>query len=165
MEKPDKAKLVPISWTKFDTMTKGLLTKIKSVKIPFDSIVAISKGGLPLGVVLAHNLNIPLLVVSAKRFLDGKIILDKDFSGIITADEGSPCRRVLIVDEICDDGVTMTEVFKMVETKFKPDLIYTAVLFKRYWSKFNVNFVETILKNKKEYEWIVFPWEPEKPLE
>lgn len=161
MERPETAKTFPVSWQKFDSMCKGLLIKIKSVKIPFDSVVAISKGGLPVGVFLAHHLGVPLLVVSALRTAPDKIVLDKDFSGIISADKGNPCRKVLIVDEICDDGTTLTEVFKMVNDKFKPDCIYTAVLFQRPASKFRVNFVEEMLKNKKENLWVVFPWEVE----
>ena len=57
-----------------------------AVDHPFTGVFGIPRGGLCLGVMISHALNIPLLM--------------------------SPCPGCLIVDDICDSGESLVHYFK-----------------------------------------------------
>jgi hypoxanthine phosphoribosyltransferase len=62
-------------------------------------------------------------------------------------------RRVLVVDDLVDEGATMQTVLKHLGDN-NPGVLDAAVLFRKPWSKFEPDFcIETV------DEWIVFAWE------
>ena len=75
-----KVKKIYISWQEIEDLINSNLTKIKNVK----DIYPIPRGGLVIGVMLSHKLNLP-------------------FANKIT-------KHTLVVDEICDSGKTFIEL-------------------------------------------------------
>jgi hypoxanthine phosphoribosyltransferase len=112
-----------ISWNYIDVATDELAKKIKESNLDIDYIAGLPRGGLIPAVLLSHKLNIPLYTHHG------------DPSGF----------KILIVDDICDTGETLS-IFKeyskvVIHNKLsalvQPDFYYELV----------------------DKEWIVYPWE------
>jgi hypoxanthine phosphoribosyltransferase len=73
-----------ISWEKVGNMIDELGKKIKKSKIKFDGVYGIPRGGLPMAVILSHELNIPVLLY--------------------------PTKNTLVVDDISDNGFTLQRI-------------------------------------------------------
>ena len=121
-----------VSWDEFDKASLKLADEIKKYQIKsgkkFIGIYPIPRGGYCLGVKLSHLLDIPL----THHFYQDKI---------------------LIVDEIVDNGCTLTFYTKNNYPDTK-----TAVWHTRKDSAYTPDiFVEEI-----GCEWIHYPWEVEK---
>lgn len=75
-----------INWKEFERQRRLLVKQIKQSKIKFKGIYAIPRGGLVLGVCLAHDLKLPLLSNAWKT-------------------------KVLVADEISDTGKTLRKYY------------------------------------------------------
>lgn len=85
-----------------------LVKKIKKSGEKFDYLLAISRGGLVPGVVLSHKLNIPYLVPITWSSEEHPKIL-KCYNAWIPQ-EISRGKRVLLVDDILDSGLTIASL-------------------------------------------------------
>ena len=89
-----------ISWDEVGNMIDKLAVKIKRSKIKFDGIFGIPRGGLPLAVMLSHELGIPVLLY--------------------------PTQNTLIVDDISDNGYTLQRLKnKRIATLYSTDWTIT----------------------------------------
>ena len=100
------------------------LPRINSVKYVYGP----PRGGLPIAVHVAH-------------------FLDLDFLPIFSTQIRS---RILIVDDICDSGKTLSQLVGL-----KPDCI-VATLFKKPRSVYQPDLY---LREVSNDTWVVFPWE------
>lgn len=73
-----------VDWTSFDSQVEELAQKIKNVKLIFNNIYAIPRGGLIIGTILSHKLGLPMIF-----------------------DINKIDRQTLIVDDISDTGETL----------------------------------------------------------
>lgn len=73
-----------INWTEVMAGIAVLELQLKNSKEEFDGIYAIPRGGLILGVILSHRLNLPLI--------------DK------------PTKQTLVIDDISDTGETLKDM-------------------------------------------------------
>jgi len=93
-----------MNFLKFATAVDLIASDIRKSNIQFHKIYGIARGGLPLAVALSHKLNVPMDVVkwSLRDFKDRDLgNLPNDlFAG----------KKVLLVDDIIDSGVTMHEI-------------------------------------------------------
>ena len=102
-------------------------------------IIGIARGGLVPAVQLSHILGRPL-VVATWQTRDGGVkekIKIPDYA--------------LIVDDINDSGLTLTQFTKGVKTKFQ-----TLTMFSKDSSQYTVDYYA---KKAEDDQWIVFPWE------
>ena len=107
------------TWNEFDKSVEYIADQSKFCK--FSGIYGVPRGGLCLAVALSHKLNVK--------------VIEK------------PLKNSLIVDDIFDTGITLSN-FKNIEgAKF-----FVLVSKKKpiWWNAVNLSY-------KKE--WIVFPWE------
>lgn len=74
-------KRINITWDKATKMIEKLAVKIKKSGIKFDGVFGIPRGGLPLAVILSHQLDLPVLLY--------------------------PTKNTLVVDDISDNGFTL----------------------------------------------------------
>lgn len=110
------------TWGEFDKDIRVMVERLK--KQEFDEIYGVPRGGLVMGVLLSHRLNLPL-----------SLEFHKD-------------KRVLVVDDICDSGKTISEfgggnttvATLFVNTEHNNDI----------WPDFWVRTTK---------DWIIFPWE------
>jgi len=140
-----------ISWAEYGSLTEALAEKIRSSKRSFDIVVGIARGGIPVAMVVSDRLGIKFDTITVKSYSG---IAKRGSVRILTkVTEVIRGKRVLVVDDLVDQGDTMNSVQAMLR-KHKTKTVQTAVLFKKPWSKAQPDyFLETT------EEWIVFPFE------
>ena len=72
-----------VSWKEIDKLTDKLVRKYRSLKLNCTSVYGIPRGGLVVGVILSHKLDLPLVL--------------------------KPEEKSLVVDDICDSGFTLSK--------------------------------------------------------
>lgn len=143
-------KIVKYSWKSFDRDTQKLIRLINKSNYKPQTIVAIAKGGLPLGVKLSNLLLVPLTIISAKSYkgtIQNSLMLNASY----TVPLQSP---VLLVDEVVDTGHTMSLVKEHLQLGGVE--IRTATLFYKEKSTIKPNWS---IHKIEETKWLIFPWE------
>ena len=112
------------NWYDIETAVDRLAYKIKTSNLEISYIKGLQRGGLIPAVLLSHKLNIPMV---------SNGVLDNS---------------VLVVDDICDSGKTLSEYKKykchIATIHYKP----SAIVQPDFWD-------ELVSEDK----WIVYPWE------
>jgi len=140
-----------INWTEYGNLADALAEKVRSHAESFDLIIGIARGGIPVAMVVSDHLDVKLDIINVKSY-NG--IAERNPPRILTTlTEAVKGKNVLLVDDLVDQGDTMTTVSQYLRSQ-GPNLLKTAVLFKKPWSKTEPDyFLEVVDK------WIVFPWE------
>jgi hypoxanthine phosphoribosyltransferase len=118
-----------LTWKKYLDDIKKLYKLINFEK--YDTIVAINRGGLLIGLLFSHWSRKPLKVVDKFELVC--------FRG-----------RLLIVDDVSDTGDTLLRVIANLKTHS----FDTATVFVKPWSKYRPTFWV-----KETNKWIVYPYE------
>ncbi len=140
-----------ISWGSYGKLARSLARSVKASRQRFDLAIGIARGGVPLALVLADELGLRTEIINVKSYTG---IKQREKPRILsTLTNGVKGKRVLLIDDLIDEGDTMKLVTGHIRC-MSPTEIKTAVLFKKPQSKFNPDFcLQTVDK------WIVFPWE------
>lgn len=140
-----------ITWNDYGELASALANKIASSRKSFDIVVGVARGGIPVAMFVADRLGVKIDIINVKSYVGvAKRVQPKIVSTLTEAVKG---KRVLVVDDLVDEGDTMKTVLTYLNSE-KPKLISTAVLFKKPWSKFDPKYyLESV------DEWVVFPWE------
>ena len=112
---------VYLTWKEIDTLVTILKHKVLDKLPEIDSVTGIARGGLIPAVMLSHKLGVPY-----------------------TQSVGP---NTLVVDDICDSGVTLKDA---------PG-VYTATLHYKSSAIAKPNAYASLLLN--ENQWLVYPWE------
>jgi len=112
-----------VTWEEVDNACETLATNISNTGIKFRGIFPIVRGGYIPGVILSH-------------MLDLKIV------------EEPRVRPLLIVDDICDTGNTLSS-FKNIAD------VYIATI---HYHKDTITIPDFWVEEKKD-KWIIYPWE------
>ena len=135
-------KKIYLTWEYFNDLLDILVTKIKNSDEEFNSIYAIPRGGLVIGVCLSHKLNIPL--VDERLINDNTLIVD-DISDMGTT----------LVKYYCD-GLAIATLFSTDWTISKPDWFVVKKLNRKEWIVFpwenNMTERQTTLNEFKKEE-------------
>ena len=107
-------------WDDIETVINEIVDKLNELKLPIDSVYGIPRGGLIPAVILSHKLDLPLTL--------------------------TPTKNTLIVDDISDTGVTLSQ----------NDYKYTVTLHMRKGSTYEPTIYGRFIDSDK---WIVYPWE------
>jgi len=150
----DKDKIF-YSWQDFDESIQILTNYITmSVWTP-DYIVGVKRGGLVPAIKLSHIFDKPLIMMSC-QLRDSK---DKEVR-LYEVEEIPNDRNILIVDDICDSGITLSQIIlKFYTNGFSIDNIKTCSLIYNTSQKFIVDYYAQEIDRSKEDRWIIFPWE------
>jgi uncharacterized protein len=140
-----------ISWTEYGNLADALAERIRSQPESYDLVVGIARGGIPVAMVVSDHLDVKLDIINVKSY-EG--IEERVAPRILsTLTEAVKEKRVLLVDDLVDQGDTMATVSDFLGRQ-NPAILKTAVLFKKPWTKMEPDyFLEVVDK------WIVFPWE------
>lgn len=119
-------------------------------------IISLYRGSLPIGVQLSNYLNIPLSIIDYQMY-DGDTKEPKLIKNAgITADD-----LIILIDEICDRGITLKLTEKYIREMFPYNkiLIYTIVGSKEHPKHYHYSIEHEVNQFTKEKAWIIFPWE------
>lgn len=142
-----------------------IIDQLDSDKWTPDVIVGILRGGIIPAVYLSHRLgNIPLLSMdwSTRDIVVGKNV-PAELEGYLFSDS-----KILLVDDICDSGLTMKEIIDQFEeiyfenklTELGITNIRSAVLhYNTGQILHHPNYFHVSMDKNKNNNWIVYPWE------
>jgi len=122
---------VYLSWNWVDQQVMTLGETIKDSVSEFIYVTGIPRGGLIPGAYLSHYLGLKYIPYNEAKQLPISLR-----------------NQVLVIDDICDSGITLLEA---VELGFQ-----TAALALRYSSPYIPEFYSEKIKDDR---WLVFPWE------
>jgi hypoxanthine phosphoribosyltransferase len=118
---------IHLTWKDIDDAIESIVYRIKTSNIEINSITGLPRGGLIPAVLLSHKTEIPFHITPP------------------------PTGNVLIVDDICDSGRTLS--------KFKHEKnFYTATIHHKQSAIYEPNFWYSLVQEK---DWIIYPWERE----
>jgi hypoxanthine phosphoribosyltransferase len=140
-----------ISWVEYGNLSEALAEKVRSSGKAFDLVIGIARGGIPVAMVVSDRLGVKIDTITVKSYSG---IAERGSVRIFsTLTEDIKGKRVLLVDDLVDQGDTMIGVKGFLSEK-GAKVVETAVLFEKPWSKTHPDyFLET------SEEWIVFPFE------
>lgn len=140
-----------IGWSEYGNLAEALAEKVRATGKKFDLVVGIARGGIPVAMVVSDHLDVKIDFINVKSYTDiAKRATPKILSTLTEAIDG---KRVLLVDDLVDQGDTMA-FLKRYLAEQGPSTLETAVLFKKPWSKTEPDYyLESVS------EWIVFPFE------
>lgn len=143
------------TWSDFDNDILGISKQLQDAEWVPDYIVGVKRGGLIPAVKLSHIFNKPLIMMSC-QLRDSN---DKEVR-LYEVEEISNDKKVLIVDDICDSGITMSQIIlKFYSNGFNIDNIKTSSLIYNTSQKFVVDYYAKDIDRSIDERWIIFPWE------
>jgi hypoxanthine phosphoribosyltransferase len=125
---------------------------------PADVVVGIGRGGVPLAELAASRLGIPAVPLRARHNLSDDLYLPASGDVQIAAGEAAALasavtgRRVLVTDDICGTGATLTAVLDCLAA-LHPAEVRSAVLCRSEAAAFTP---DAWLWDTRD--WVVFPW-------
>ncbi len=145
-------KSFPVTWDQFHRDSRALAWRLTG-EGPFNSIVAITRGGLVPAAIVARELNIRVVDCVAVKSYDhqhqGGVRVLKPISDIILNQIRNE-ERVLIVDDLVDTGATARVVRDML-----PGAHFATV----YAKPKGRQMVDTFITEVSQDTWIYFPWD------
>jgi hypoxanthine phosphoribosyltransferase len=121
-----------------------------------DFLVGVGRGGLVPAAFLSHRLDITMLSVDLSSG-------DADFSDeliVKLAGKTVDGRRILIIDDINDSGMTIASFRDALATHGGvADCVRVAVLINNLRSRAAVDYWSREIDRDRDKRWFVFPWE------
>ncbi|MEV4116781.1 phosphoribosyltransferase family protein [Nonomuraea sp. NPDC049695] len=134
-----------------------------------DAVVAIARGGIPLGRALARSLNVPLATITLRHNHDDAPLVQATghvdvVDAAALADIG-PGRRILVADDICGTGATFVTVAALLRTRLAPMSVRTVVLCRNAASLDSDDAPDSGGYLWDTRDWVIFPWNepPDQP--
>ena len=143
-------------WYNWREMRRDVNTLCREVtldKFDPDVIVGLSRGGLTPGVMMSHWMNKPFkpIKTALRDFPEWEDYLPRK------TDE-----RVLILDDVCDSGVTFTKIREYIQKNALKEIncdVRFAVLWWNNEIEFEPNYYVNEIAKDSTNTWIHFPWE------
>ena len=141
------------SWENFDQCITDIERQLIFSNWTPDYIVGVKRGGLIPAIALSHRFNKPLIMMSC-QLRDNK---DNEVR-LYEVEELPRDKKVLVVDDICDSGVTLSKIIaEFINKGFQS--VKTSALFYNTSQKFVVDYQSRLIDRSNNDKWIVFPWE------
>ena len=143
-------------WYGWQEMRRDVNTLCRDITLDkFDPqvIVGLSRGGLTPGVMMSHWLQKPFKPVKASM---------RDFPEWEDYLPRKTDERVLILDDVCDSGITFTRIREYIQKNSLKEIncdIRFAVLWWNNEIEFEPNYYVNEIAKDSTNTWIHFPWE------
>ncbi len=146
-----------ISWTEYHQKIEQLAIKIYQSGWRCDRIVCLAKGGLRVGDILCRLFDQPLAILSSASYR-GKTRGEIVFSEHLSMTESNLTGKVLLVDDLVDSGVSLSEAIAWLKKRYGDEIteIKTAVIWYKAASAIAPDYYTDYLKDNP---WIHQPFE------
>ncbi len=143
-----------LNWEDIISMSFKLGEMVRNSGFTPDILIGIARGGLiPLRILSDYFNNSDILVFNVKLYKDiGKVGEHVKF--VQKIEESLEDKRVLVIDDVADKGITLKAVTDYIKNKLRPKDLKVATLHYKPWSVFKPDYYIELVK-----EWIVYPWE------
>lgn len=137
-----------LSWSDLHQDARNLAEQLKKLEIRWDSLVAVTRGGLVPAAILAHELDIRHIETVCVASYEDVTQAQNDLQLIKepTCIQG----RVLVIDDLVDTGDTLSVIEKILPQA------HCAALYAKPKGR---GMVQTYIREVSQDTWIVFPWE------
>ena len=141
------------NWREMRRDVNTLCREISLDKFDPNVIVGLSRGGLTPGVMMSHWMNKPFkpIKTALRDFPEWEDYLPRK------TDE-----RVLILDDVCDSGVTFTKIREYIQKNALKEIncdVRFAVLWWNNEIEFEPDYYVNEIAKDSTNTWIHFPWE------
>ncbi len=141
------------NWREMRRDVNTLCREISLDKFDPNVIVGLSRGGLTPGVMMSHWMNKPFkpIKTALRDFPEWEDYLPRK------TDE-----RVLILDDVCDSGVTFTRIREHIQKNALEEIncdVRFAVLWWNNEIEFEPDYYVNEIAKDSTNTWIHFPWE------
>lgn len=147
------SKLMVLTWDEFFEDSASLAEKVRNSGYKPDLLVAIARGGWILGRILSDVLLIREVVSLTMRSYESIENRSPETTVLQPMNFDLRGRRVLIVDDIVDTGLTLKVAFNMVYNAGASEA-RTAALYVKSRSTFKPDYFIRLVD-----KWVVFPYE------
>lgn len=145
------ARLRYIGWSEYGSLVETLAKEVASAGKEFDLVIGIARGGVPVAMVVSDRLGAKVDFINVKSYTGLGSRTKPRILATITEEIAG--KRILLVDDIVDEGDTMRTVTEYLEAR-GPAEMTTAVLFSKPWSSVQPNYSLGVVGS-----WVVFPYE------
>ena len=143
----------------WDDIDKCCLDFAKSNEKKYDYIIAVARGGLPIGVILAHMMGIKTVLTFQASIMASDEVGAEHSTLKFGRNINFDCikgKKVLLVDEVCDSGATLEGIKTFLETETKDiDAFVIATIDGHLKDGCRMPEYSCMTTDK----WISFPWE------
>ena len=141
------------NWREMRRDVNTLCREVSLDKFDPDVIVGLSRGGLTPGVMMSHWMNKPFkpIKTALRDFPEWEDYLPRK------TDE-----RVLILDDVCDSGVTFARIREYIQKNALEEIncdVRFAVLWWNNEIEFEPDYYVNEIAKDSTNTWIHFPWE------
>jgi hypoxanthine phosphoribosyltransferase len=174
------------TWKDLETAADAIMLGLLKDGWRPDCIVGVTRGGLPLALLLSHRMEIPMHTVkvqlrdgTANEDTETNLWLPEMAIGYVLEDERETLkcrwdikkrRNILIVDDINDTGTTFEWIKKDWESSCFPNEqemwksvwgrnVRFAVMTQNCGSNFEPDYWWHEVDKREKNEWLVYPWE------
>ena len=143
-----------LAWPEFGELLHAMTEGVRGIHSahPIDRVVGISRGGLPIGVVLSHRLSLPFTPVEVKSYNEdrtqGDIVIDTP-EEVLARCTG----HVLLADDLADSGKTSDFLMSRLTQLTRPEISFATLFYKP------TSIIRPRFFVEETSQWIVFPWE------
>ncbi|MEM4021520.1 MAG: phosphoribosyltransferase [Nitrososphaerota archaeon] len=146
-------KYLHLSWKDIEDLAEKLADSISAGYKP-DVVVGILRGGATVAHLLSDFLNIRTIYpIGCNSYVDvAKRFSVKVYSPLALSDLSG--KRVLLVDDVADEGLTLKAVVEQEIAPKNPLEVKVATLHMKPWCKFKPDYYVQMTD-----AWIIYPWE------
>jgi hypoxanthine phosphoribosyltransferase len=153
-------KYLYVTWEHHDALVHQIAKQVNDSNWEFDTILCMARGGSLAGLRLSHLMNEKELATIATKSYRGRNGMEQKelvISEHIAMTAEKLGKRVLLVDDLVDSGISMLKVKELIfERHPEVEEIRTAVLF---YKSCSVHKPYYIGESADKETWIVFPFE------
>lgn len=145
---------VRFSWEEVEELLWEVFVDLRSSGYQPDVVIGVSRGGLAPARILTDYLKNKYICTFQMGHWEGDTGLREKPAIVFPLPEVDLSRkRVLVVDDISDEGGTMEEVVRYLAPKVLD--VRTAVLVSKADSRFRADYCPRVMR---EWRWVLFPW-------
>lgn len=146
-------KYLHLSWNDIEDLAEKLADSISASYKP-DVVVGILRGGATVAHLLSDFLDIRTIYpIGCNSYVDvAKRFSVKVYSPLALSDLSG--KRVLLVDDVADEGLTLKAVVEQEIAPKNPLEVKVATLHMKPWCKFKPDYYVQMTD-----AWIIYPWE------
>lgn len=148
-----------------ETLSTQLVDQFQSSETIFDTILAVTRGGLVPATLISQSLELRTVLAATVMFYsdDGEKFFGMTEPRFLSfpSPDALKGRRVLIVDDVWDSGRTMRSVREKVKRANPADVKVSVMHFKKGHNRFVDDAPDFFVDITDD--WIVYPWERAAP--
>jgi len=148
--------MTEVDWNTYVSHIDTMIAQIKGSNIKYDVVIGIGRGGLVPALYISKMLNIPMLVIFAQRYKDKEPSGETRMSHLTGLHTLQYTDMILLVDDIADGGVTLSDV-KGVLNGLNFKSLHTGVVYKRSTSRIEPDYIGVLLA--EDCGWLKFPYD------